>query len=1045
MKDLYKFFLAVALFISAGIGSAYAQDDGKRRISGTVTDENGEPLTGAYVYIKDTQVGTTTNLDGIYVIDIDPNDELTFSFVGFLEKTVKPRPSSNTLNVKLEADALMAEEAVVIAYGAQKREALVSSVSTITTDDIRVSSSNVTSGLQGKLPGLISVQRSAEPGRDDAEFWIRGVSTFKGGSKPLVLVDGIPRDLGDIEPDEIDSYSLLKDAAATAVYGAEGANGVILITTKRGLISKPQITLRVEESVSSPYRLPEFVDSWTYMELANEALTNDGFDPQWTPQEIDLYRQGVDPDLYPNVDWMDELVNKAVHSQRYTINFRGGAENAKYFVSGGYYQTDGIWKKNPDTRYNSNFSYERYSLRSNIDLKVSKTTNISIDLAGQYVNKRRSNRTSDEIFGYMLHTPPYLFPPVYSDGTLATYPTEGDANNRNPYNMLYNQGYRKFYTTQIQSKVTINQDLNFITDGLSAKGIVSFDYDAEAQTLRDYWPSLYHATGRDENGNLEFSTVSSGSPNLEDPVFASNTYTRKIYIEGSLNYSRVFANKHAIGAMLLYNMKERQLNKPVLPYRKQGLVGRVTYGYDNRYFIEANFGYTGSETFAKGRRFGFFPAVGVSYLISNESFYPEDLKKVLSNAKIRLSYGRTGNDDTGGDRFLYRAQFFSGEGFEFYQGYGSNGGTSSSKLGDGIYDELFENLTLGWEIETKRNVGIDLGFFTRNIQLSLDYFNNTRSGILLQRNTIPGVAGFHEKPWQNYGIVNNWGVDASLELYKKFGDWTVSARGTFTFARNKILEYDELTPLYDYQRITGTRVNEQEVYIAERLYTQDDFIVTENSNGTFSYELKPGLPDVALNGTLGPGDIKYKDMNNDGIIDSNDKVRGVGHPYTPEINYGFGFNVEWKGIYASVFFTGVANSSVLLASGNNHFWPFNWGVDKGNYRTQFLDRWTADNPSQDVTMPRIHSHYNYNVNKEPNTWWLRDGSFLRLKNVEIGYELPKKALDAIRLDGVRFYILGENLCVWDHIKYWDPEMGNENGGMSYPRSRTFTFGVQIDF
>ena len=1044
MKGLYRFLMLITLFISAGITSVYAQDDGKRRITGTVTDENGQPLPGAYVYIKGTEVGTTTNLDGMYVIDINQTDELTFSFISYLEQTIKPRSSSNTLNVSLKPDTNALEEAIAVAYGAQKRQAIVSSLSTITTDDLKVTSTNITSSIQGQLPGLIAVQRNAEPGRDDAEFWIRGVSSFKGGTSPLVLVDGVERSITDLDADEIESFSLLKDAAATAMYGAEGANGVILVTTKRGHIGKQQISLRVEQNLSVPYRIPDFVDSWDYMKLANEALVNDGMEPMYSDDLINLYESGADPDLYPNAQWTD-LIARTIHGQRYTLSFRGGTENAKYFVTGGYQQKDGVFKKNPESKYNSNFSYDRFNLRSNIDLKVSKTTQLSIDLAGQYTTRRTANRSPDDVFVFMLHTPPHLFPMVYSDGTVSTYPGgETDANNRNPYYMLYQQGYRREFQTNIQSRVNLRQDLHFITEGLSARGAVSFDLENTLSKLRNYGPSKYHATGRDpETGALIYNQIVAGSPDVKEVEITGNTYDRQIYVEAALEYNNTFAGKHAVGAMLLYNQKERQKNNEALVYRTQGLVGRITYGYDNRYFIEANFGYTGSETFAKKNRFGFFPAVGASYMISNESWYPEGLKRVLSSAKVRASFGRTGNDDTGTSRFLYRATF-SESGHTFNQGISSGGATNG--LGAGIYDLQFENLTLGWEIEDKTNVGLDLSFFNRAIQIQADYFYNIRSSILLQRNTIPQYAGFHQNPWQNYGRVRNQGLDASIDMMKSFGDWKVSARGTFTFARNKVLEIDELTPSEEYQRVTGTRINEQELYIAERLYTIDDFIVTKNDNGTDAYTLRPGLPQPALGGIIGPGDIKYVDMNHDGIIDTNDKVRGVGHPYqTPEINFGFGFNVEWKGIYASVFFSGVANTSILLASGNSTFWPFNWGVEKGNYRTAFLDRWTTENPSQDVVYPRLHVGYGNSINDEPSTWWLRDGSFLRLKNAEIGYVLPEKALRTLKISGLRIYLLGENLCVFDHIKFWDPEQGNRNKGVSYPMQHSFTLGVQLDF
>jgi TonB-linked SusC/RagA family outer membrane protein len=1042
--------MLAALFLAADMTGAYAQNagtaaqsqaqQGKRRITGTVRDAEGEPLIGAVVSVLNTSDATITNSDGLYVIDVRSADVLSFSYLGFLKQDIKVG-NKNVLDVKLEQDTQMFEEVVVVGYGKQKRGGVVASVSTIGPKELIAPTSNLTNNLAGQLAGLISIQRSAEPGRDDAEFWIRGISTFKGGTQPLILVDGIPRDINNIEPDEIETFSLLKDAAATAVYGAEGANGVILVTTKRGTISKPRISFRAEYSIATPQHVPDFVDSWQYLELANEARFNDGKDPYIPQSEIDLYREGVDNDLYPNTNWMKELLDNTVSNQRYTLNFRGGAENAKYFVSMAYFQQDGVFKDNPMGKYDSDFGFERYNLRSNIDLKVSKTTNLTIDLAGQYINRLTANRSPDDVFAFMLHTPSHLFPAIYSDGTLSTYQVQGDGNNRTPFNMLYNQGYRKEFNTKIQSNVSVTQDLNFLTPGLSLTAKVGFDYDGSIATLRNYWPSLYHATGRDADGNLVFIQAISGSPELTDPETTSTGFNRKIYIEGSANYSRVF-NKHTVGGMLLFMQKENQKHDVTLPYRKQGFVGRLTYSFDSRYFIEGNFGYTGSETFSKNNRYGFFPAAGVSYYISNESFYPDALKEVMNGVKIRLSMGRTGNDDTGETRFLYRPTFKT-DGYTFNQGIGTSGG--SNGLGAGILDQRFLNNTIHWEIETKRNAGLDLNLFNSKIELTVDYFDNFRTDILLERNTIPLSAGFHAKPWENYGKVSNHGFDGSLNARHDIGKVHLSARGTFTFARNKILEYDELPRDYPWLLKTGTRVNDREAYLAERLYTEDDFIRTQNSNGTYSYELKPGLPVVTLGGILGPGDIKYVDVNNDGMIDSNDVMRGMGYPYNPEINYGFGLNAEYKGFYVSAFFQGTANTTILLSEGNNTFWPFNWGIEKSNYRVDFLDRWTAENPRQDVLMPRLHDGYATNVNKEKSTWWHRNGNFLRFKNLEVGYNVPKRLANRLKIDGARLYVLGYNLYLWDSLKLWDPEMGQRNKGNSYPMSRTFTLGLELNF
>lgn len=1058
-------FTMLVIMLSAAAGTAHAQD--KMRVTGTVTDSSGSTLSGVAVTVQNTTIGTTTNNDGLYVIDVNSNQVLRFSLPGYITQDVAVNGRSE-INVVIQDDTQKFEEIVVVGYGKQKRAAMVSAVTSVSAKELSMPTSNLTANLSGQLAGLISVQRVAEPGRDEAEFYIRGMASYAGAAatKPLILVDGVPRKIGDLEADEIESFSILKDASATAVYGAEGANGVVLVTTKRGLISKPKISFRAEYSLASPQRVPEFVDSWQYLELANEALLHDREAPynpfsNFTLEEtIEKYRSGEDRDLYPNTKWTEELISNIVQSQRYTLGFRGGAENAKYFVSLGFYDQGGVFKKNPFSVYDSDFGFQRYNLRANVDLKVSKTTNMTVDLSGQLTNKLSTIRSTDEIYEFMLYTPPHLFPAVYSDGTLASFAVYGDGNNRNPFNLLYNEGYLKEWNARLQTNVTLTQDLKFITQGLNLNGKVSFDYDGSMMTRRRYNPFNYNAKQRDENGDLIY--VASTGPGTEgftsqtfDPEIVGDLpYNRKIYIEGSLNYGRTFG-RHDVSAMILYTQKEEQTRSPILPTRKQGIVGRATYSFGNRYFLEANFGYTGSHQFAKGHRWGFFPAVGVSYFLSNEQFYPEAVRKVMSTFKIRLSYGRTGNDkiDGSSNNFLWRSTYTLNSGFHWYQGFKDN--APSKGIGDGVRDSRPSNYDLGWEIEVKRNIGLDLGFWNNNIEISADYFNNRRSGILDERVTISNLVGLHANPFMNNGIVDNWGVDASLNARHKFGDWLVSARGTFTFARNKIIERDETPYVYEYQSIIGYRVNERLIYIAERLYTEDDFIKTPYPNG-YKYTLKPGLPSVTLNGNdyIGPGDIKYLDYNNDGVIDTHDRVRGIGYTHYPEINYGFGFNVDWKGIYVSVFFQGVANTSIMMSqSGSqgavdyqtyNVVSPFSWGVEKSNFRTMFLDRWTQDNPSQDVLMPRIHTRYDRNINKEANTWWLKNGNFLRLKNLEIGYSLPKRITDKMGMDNFRVYMLGNNLYLWDHLKIWDPEQGQNNGGMKWPMSRTFTFGVDFN-
>lgn len=1031
------------LFLLTGTLSLSAQSSSQKKnikLEGQVVDSGKNPVIGASIRVKDTPIGTITDVDGKFTLTV-PNEKsvVVFSFLGLVTQELK-LGNKTTLYIELAEDENLLADVVVIGYGKQTKTSIVSSTSTIRKGDLKTSSRSLTNNIAGQVAGLYAVQRSGEPGRDDAEFWIRGVSTFAGGTKPLVLVDGVPRSFSDVEPDEIESFSVLKDASATAVYGAEGANGVVLITTKRGVVQKASITFKTEHNLITPTRVPEYVNSWEYMELANEALQNDGLDKVFSDELIQKYRDGIDSDLYPNTQWMDELLKKHSDSHRYTLNFRGGTEKTRYFVSGAYYNENGIFKQDSKNTYDSNIKLSRYNLRSNIDIDVTSSTSLNVDLSGQYVLRNQPFVDPDRIFNIILNTPSYMFPAVYSDGTLSTYQKEEDQNNRNPYNLLNHSGYKKEWKTSFQSNVGINQKMDFITKGLSANAKVSFDYDGTFSMSRELKPKRYFATERGEDGRLMFSrSDSDGNDVLGNAVQTGNSW-KKIYVEASLNYKRTFAN-HTVGAMLLYNQKETQYQSEALAYRKQGMVGRVSYAYADRYFLEANFGYTGSEAFAEGNRFGFFPSIGLGYFLSNEPFYPEVLKSTMNKVKFRASFGRTGNDDTGQNRFLYMPVFGGSNGFD--QGIGSSGGTNG--LGSGLVDTRMENLSIHWEVEDKRNFGIDLGFFDNKVELTVDYFNSTRSDILLRRKTIPGIGGFVESPWSNFGSVNNWGFDGGADVRHKFGALNVILRGTFTFSRNKIVEYDELPQPYPWMSVTGSRVNENYLYIAERLYTNDDFIITEGAKGP-SYKLKPELPQSTLTGLIGPGDIKYKDLNEDGVINTFDKKVGVGNPNKPEISYGFGVNLDYKNFYVSAFFQGTGNCDVLLGQGNQTFWPFNWKYTKSNVRTMFLDRWRADDPNnQNVFQPRLHSYYGNNVSKEPSTWWLVNGAFLRFKNLEIGYNIPKSFLEKFKMGAARIYLMGYNLAVWDHIKHWDPEQGNSNYGVAYPMPRTFSLGLELTF
>ncbi len=1008
-----------------------------------VTSSNEEPITGAMILVKGTTNGAVTDLDGRFTIDdVKNNDILEISFIGYKPQEITVTSSTTFLKITLEDDVQELSDVVVVGFGKQKRSGVVSSINTVTAEELSMPTRNLTNNLAGQMAGVIAIQRSGEPGYDDAEFFIRGVSSFAGGTSPLVLVDGVPRSMSDVDVEEIDTFSVLKDAAATAVYGAEGANGVVLITTRRGTaLEKTQIKASAQVSFSQPTRLPEFLGSVDFMDAYNDARWNEGQVAQYSPELIAKYASGEDPDLYPDTNWMD-LLKSLTQTQRYNLSFRGGSQRARYFVSSAYYSESGIFKSE-STEYDSNIGLDRYNLRSNIDIDVTKSTLLRVNLSGQYIETNYPGVGTSDIFQRMTITAPNLMPFVYSDGKAAGHPNPS-GNRVNPYNLLMNSGYSKEWRTMLQSKVELEQKLNFISPDLVWRSAVSYDADMKFGTQRTKTITQYNMTGRDADGTPIYNTVVNGSDVLG--TTNTNSANKRIYLETSLNYATVINDIHDITAMINYNQKDTQYHDNSLPYRKQNVLGRVTYSYDERYNIEANFGYTGSETFAAGHRFGFFPAVGIGYNVTNEPFL-QDTKftDIVSRLKVRASFGVTGNDNTGGDRFLYRGTMTT-DASGGSLGWGQSGGLGSA--GNGIVEGRFEAPTLGWEIETKRNLGIDLAVFDSMFDVTVDYFNNERTDILLQRKTVAGAAGFNQNPWQNFGVVTNKGVDASFSFNKMIGEVRLTGRGNFTYARNKIVEYDEVPQAYSWMNVTGTRIGEQNLYQAIGFYTYDDFIITgDGLNRT--YELKEGVVNSQLSDGIRPGDLKYEDVNGDGIINNYDQVRG-GDPDTPEIVYGFGLSANYKGFYASVFFQGTGNSSYVLSGDNPQgFFPFSWGREESSLRSIALDRWsdlgpdgTVVDPNWNALYPRLRTSTFYH-NQVASTHWLRDADFLRLKNVEIGYNFNKDFLKKFNIGSARLYIQGYNIAVWDEVEMWDPEMGNTNAGMNYPLPRTFTLGLDI--
>ncbi|WP_291528447.1 SusC/RagA family TonB-linked outer membrane protein [Bacteroides sp. UBA939] len=1037
---------------TVGIETTFQKGE-QRTITGLLVDTSGEPIIGATVMIERTTRGVTTDINGKFSIKASTGESLEFRFIGYITTTRKITADTQNINVVMEADAVSLDDVVVIGYGQQKKESVVSSMASVGPAELSVKTRSLTNNIAGKVSGLIAVQRSGEPGWDDAQFWIRGVSSYAGGTSPLVLVDGVPRKMNDIDVDEIESFSVLKDAAATAVYGAEGANGVVLITSKRGKAQKTVVNMSAQYGIATPTRLPNLMDSYNYLSLYNEASWNDkgnpsvGFVSPVSDDVLEKYRTRADSDLYPNTDWMDMLKDHT-SNQRYTINFRGGGEKVRFFVSGAYYHENGIYKDNPNPIVDSNVNFERYNLRSNIDFDLSRTTRMSVDMSGQYINRKAPSKTANEIFNGMTLMPVHLIPMIYSDGTPAEHPdSDNQGLRQNPYNYLYYSGYSKSWEATVQSKVTLEQDLDFITKGLSVKGVVGFDARSGQFINRTMSANSFYALSRNEDGILNYQLRSAGSA-LSNPSGANSEGDKRIYLEASLNYKNTFNKKHDVTAILLYNQKDRQLQNAssginLLPYRKQSIVARTSYGYDGRYMLEGSFGITGSENFAEGHRWGIFPAVGAAWFISHEKWF-EPLLSSVNKLKFRASFGITGNDDVPGGRFPYLEVMNESAG-------GINLGIAAASNGNvqnwmgGLAEQYAAAPLLKWEIERKINTGFDLGLFKGRVDMSVDYFSNRRKDILMNRTTIPSMTGLRNGPRQNFGIVTNKGIDGNITIKEHFGKLNVTLRGNFTYTKNEIVECDEITPLYEYLRYTGHTINTPVLYIAEGLYTPDDFNITRDLvTGAESYTLKEGMPNPGAQ--VSPGDIKYKDLNKDGVIDGYDRTYSHNvNSNSPKTVYGIALDFEYKGFFAGVFFQGAGGCSVNLMSKASNFMPFNQGKDASSARMEAMSRWTVSNPyNQDVLYPRMHSStFSYNLN--PSTWWYRDASFIRLKNIEFGYQFNKKQLKALRFQNLRLYIQGSNLAVWDDVKYWDPELGDANSGARYPLSRTWIAGVEVTF
>ena len=1028
MKRLYV-LLPVLLFI---IGSVSAQQG---MVKGRVIEqETGEPLPGVSILIENSTRGVTTDIDGTFEIRAVSTDKLTFSFMGMEPQTIEVKDQT-FIEVEMRQLASLLEEVTIVAFGKQKKESVIGSISTVNPKELKAPTSNLTTALAGKMAGVIAYQRSGEPGQDNADFFVRGITTFGTNTNPLILIDGVEltsTDLARLRPDDIESFSILKDATATALYGARGANGVVLVTTKQGVEGPAKISFRFENSLSAPTQTIEMADPVTFMKMHNEAiLTRDPLGViLYTQEKIEMTEAGKYPLIYPANDWKKMLFKDYTMNQRANLNVSGGGEVARYYVAGSFNRDNGILMVDKRNNFNNNIAINNYDLRSNVNINITKLTELIVRLSANFEEYKGPLRGGTDMYNLMIHSNPVLFPAYYPADDKFQYAKHilfGNYNNSkiNPYAEMV-RGYKERSRSQILAQLELHQNLKFITEGLTARAMMNVSRLSQFGVNRSYNPFYYEIstynrlTGVYKLHETRIGTEYLGYGELPGEREQSSSF----YFEGSLNHARDFG-KHSVSSLLVFQARQ-SLNANAgslqlsLPYRNLGLSGRATYAYDSRYFLEFNFGYNGSERFDKNNRFGFFPSAGAAWLISNERFW-ENIKPVVNNLKLRYSYGLIGNDQIGSayDRFFYLSEVNMDDG-----GRGAVFGQEYNTRYNGISILRYSNPYISWEKSYKQNFALEIGMWDE-LSVIAEYFTEKRDNILMSRASIPNTMGLTATPRANVGEASGKGVDVMLEYQKVWNkDFWSSARANFTYATSQYEVYEEPEYKEPWRSRVGYSLHQARGYIAERLFVDDE-------------EAASSPPQYIGTSVYGGGDIKYLDVNRDGKITEADMVP-IGHPTIPEIVYGFGVSTGYKGFDCSLFFQGAARQSFWINAGGTA--PF---INDAQILKAYADSyWSEENQDIYALWPRLTTYWNSN-NFATSTWFMRDGSFLRLKQVEIGYTIPQRFTEKIKMNDLRFYVSGTNLLVFSKFKMWDVEMAGN--GLGYPNQRVINFGLNLSF
>ena len=1015
-------------------------------ITGRVIDELGDPLPGVTIAIEGSTRGVITDIDGTFSIEMNVGESLRISYIGMETQVIQVK-DSKPLTIKMVQKTDELDEVTVVAFAKQKKESVLASVATVKPAELRAPTSNLTTALAGRIAGVISYQRSGEPGADDADFFVRGVTTFGYKKDPLILIDGVEMtssDLSRLQVDDIASFSIMKDATATALYGSRGANGVILVTTKGGNEGPAKISARVEVSHSAPTQSTKWADPITYMELENEASLYDNGILKHSYQKVANTKAGLNPNVYPAVDWYDQLFKESTTNYRANMNISGGSQVARYYIAGTFSKDEGALKSARQNNFNNNINLNRYLLRANVDVNISKTTTATVRLHGTMDDYSGPIYEGSQIYSMITQTSPVLYPPYYQpDKANETTPyllygNYDTGNYLNPYAEM-TRGYKDRNQSLMMAQVELNQDLKFITEGLKARFMFNTNRRSDYAVKRQYNPYYFSVGSYDpltDTYVLSALNPDDGTDYLTSDE-AGKTVTTNTYLETAVNYDRIFGEKHAVSGLMVFTMRSELTStdsddvQGSLPTRNMGLAGRFTYSFDDRYFMEANFGYNGSERFAEKERWGFFPSVGLGYLISNEPFWNDNLKKVINKLKFKATYGLVGNDAVGDskDRFFYLSNVSLNDDDMKYT-WGIPGNTTTV---NGVSISRYANPEVTWEVSAKTNLGIELGLFN-TMELQVDIFRDDRSKILMERADLPGTLGLEADPQANVGEARSQGIDLSLDYNQSFNkDFWMSGRLNFTYAHSEYKVYEE--PDYadtPWRSRIGYSTGQQWGYVAERLFI-DQADIDNSPTQTF--------------GDYKPGDIKYKDINGDGQITSADQVP-IGYPKSPEINYGFGLSMGYKGFDFSFFFQGLGRESFWIDY--NKTAPFinqddDWDDYIGvNQLLQVIadNHWSVSNRDPYAFWPRLSTE-KVNNNSQRSTWFMRDGSFLRLKSLEIGYTLPKKWLKKLGMDTVRIYYSGTNLLCFSKFDLWDPEMAED--GLGYPIQRVNNIGINFSF